>query len=1362
MCLEELETARNAAVSTGIIRGTLVERCDEVVRQAAEIIARVDALYDDQELSFKGKALGVILKLWKEAETLPLPKAVREKLTRLNDLARMVQRCRAIVTEAAFGKSPPISEVESLRTRCRETIDGLLVEDKWCSTVRDSATPFLEFAWKLQVNHYSKQNICLDRCHQLMTDAKDLPGIENSDELRSLLSQLNRPSSPAQSRVEDMDALMDVAIQRTNDLARSAGLDFVDDALFSGCCVLSPVAIETYKSCVGTWFETFRSFDQDERLPGSQDNKQLSDAELTSLVERSDTQLQIVDSILRCSDADTSSEGVVDLMELEELNNSIAAALLARPYFTLMKAFQQYFNRVISAATQWEQRYSCLLPLKSTRMANKANVKSKATLEDIKKALEEPICRALSFESQQRMLVIFNDAQSCVNEFLGILVPPEDGLSRIIHVEMKNPSGSCKSRKELIWSEICLAHRLLERMKLLPLFMSHFSVLEWYYNVLQWMLGALFTETAGTLSITQANEVLKDGCSKSVHQFPYLIAEDMVAAGVCVQSEGVWAFRHGISPCIDCARELYEVLSGHLESTKSLQQEIAALVRKAQQRGGLDSEIVNEKVACLRDKMEIALVKPPQSSWRDLERLLRFSSGTDSTPDTSAPTLPNLKRARDPGETKAVKRSKSVRKRRDRKEGSKLNDFVDPAIGSATLSEDRSIAHREDTLVSESVKTEDIPPTAQSKRISTPLKRMRDIMSDLFSSDDETSEDEARTAATETVSPVPILPVNQLNRSHRRPDELEEKGMCEDSYRPNRVEEETFTPCEESNASTSIGESATEGKKPDSPQPERSRDTMPVSDNSSSYANTVLPLNPVNAESLIETIPPAVACSVSNTQSYSSSEGEPSTAKECGFSAPIAGCSDSASNTVPQQVTTNNESAEQEEPAWKKFIRPSLLSEASEEDLWVVVNRLGPSPRFPGFMKATPHYVFERARQMVDKELRLDEASYDSDLLLKSCPVFASRRFTQSELHFYTAIAEIRAYIMGDHASYRERLHNVRIDSLSGADKILVEDLPPWCVPNVNGRVIHDGDGLVWEWGVRNGARFIRVPTWEKAFEILHPDLYALALRDRSQHELIRKWDENAEEILRSLQRGDQDRQSSASLNVDGIAGVQNSSHPNYPVLEIVADTSSALEKDCSESGPGSGLCAEPVPLPGCFPTFDPNGPLHHDSSIDSTLQYLKFRPVDANIPMNQMFNRMCFAQMCYFIQRRAETRPIVLSHGLPVRGSKQAGVFQYQFSANQSVHGTAFTIAVRVIRNFLHNRSESSYKLFADIIRDGYTFDEASRKRWHQLLALFDEQHRTSKRNSQKGSRGIANRSSSIIELPKTTFRPAGGVGIP
>ena len=645
-----------------------------------------------------------------------------------------------------------------------------------------------------------------------------------------------------------------------------------------------------------------------------------------------------------------------------------------------------------------------------------------------------------------------------------------------------------------------------------------------------------------------------------------------------------------------------------------------------------------------------------------------------------------------------------------------------------------------------------------------------------------------------TTGAVPlILPIDQSKASYGNLDELKEEHLHQVPKRIRAAEEKVFLRADEMNfiiqeeSDDSINDCADvfNGKgscngamvtTPDSSQAEQSHGTilLAASENRASSLTTDLPLHANNLESAEEAItmalnPTAVLHSALNTQGCAASESEPSAASELDFSDRI----DAISDSVSESIQNLSEHAEEGIPAGMRFFGQFATLRVSEADIWSVLNKLGPRPALPEFMRATSYSVFERARKMANTQFCRNNQCFDSEMLMMSCPMFASKLFTLTELHFYTAVAEIRAYITGDFASFRERFQRVRFDSSEDASGVVVEELPPWCIPNVNGRVVHDENGLAWEWGVRNGARFCRVPTWEKAFEILHPDLYALVLRDRSQHDLIRRWDSNADEILLRLLQNDYHAQMNApndrqvyfsknlgSLNFDGVAGIENSSKPKASVAEVDAATSSVVDKEHTQVV--SSCMKLFQDSPGRFPRFNPSGLLCHDNGIGCTLHYLKFRPQDANIPMNQMLRRLRFAQMCYFIQRRAETRPIVKSHGLPVPGSVEVNAFLYQFCANQNVHGTAFTNAVRVIRNYLSNRCKSSYSPFIDIIRDGYTLDEASRKRWQQLLAIFDDQYRTSKRISQKDSRDQGNRSVSITEPSRQIFRPTRIISIP
>ena len=158
--------------------------------------------------------------------------------------------------------------------------------------------------------------------------------------------------------------------------------------------------------------------------------------------------------------------------------------------------------------------------------------------------------------------------------------------------------------------------------------------------------------------------------------------------------------------------------------------------------------------------------------------------------------------------------------------------------------------------------------------------------------------------------------------------------------------------------------------------------------------------------------------------------------------------------------------------------------------------------------------------------LRYRDSFTEAQQLRAHCPVYATGRYRQSPMHFYTAVAELQRFHRGHFHSIPVQCYNVHMYSGPASTPVFVGESPPgafslntgamlqrahvfWsghysrfcgriattpqCVPNINGRLVVMRGLLTWEWGVNYGAHFLHLVSWKQAFafEILYPDLYS-------------------------------------------------------------------------------------------------------------------------------------------------------------------------------------------------------------------------------------------------------------------------------
>ena len=631
--LEELIALKDDAMSTCILEEAVLKNCEDLICRAAEVAKRVDELCSMREHSIDEENVFAIMVLWKEAKTLPLSEKARGNLKRLRALATLLGKCRAILSDAESGVLMSLEEALALK---EDTQKALMAWSDWdCfHTIKTELIPIQRYVWRIEVLGSFKSKIPFDRCKHLIEEGKAISGIEGSAEWELLDSALNA-TIKIRNKLDALGILIEGAMDEMNAVISSSNLNFNAEAFSEENCSLKDAALGAYKACMAEWSRLNNALYLDKKASDIQREERelqlsltLSDetkatVEVLDIINRASYQLVTVDSILRCAEEHVTG-GAVSMLHLDPLFKSIATILSAKPDFLLLKLHQQYFRILIGEVAKWEQRTSSLLPSKLTRTANKAD--SKTTIADLKKALSEPIPRALKFNSQQRMYLVLQDAEKCVEDFCELLIPPAGSISREADAAIKDPSVNAETRNQLIWDEIGLVYALLERMKLIPIYMPQFKILEWYYELLQWMRSALYTDTSapGSMSLDEARKVLEDGRSKAVDEPPSYLTEEMRNLGLFQFKLGTWLIHPEISPCISHANSMYKFLLVNLEDADALEKEASDLLNSARRDKKHQNDIARSASHIIM-RMEKTLVRPSNTVRRSLEQ---FSAGS--------------------------------------------------------------------------------------------------------------------------------------------------------------------------------------------------------------------------------------------------------------------------------------------------------------------------------------------------------------------------------------------------------------------------------------------------------------------------------------------------------------------------------------------------------------------------------------------------------------------------------------------------------------------------------------------------------------------------------------------------------------
>lgn len=647
--LEELSTTRDEALRTNIMEEPLMQQCQELVLRATEMTQQIDSLISSMEHSLdEQQNVLTIMRLWKEAKNVPLSEKARETLKQLRSLATLLGKCRGILAGSESGAPMSLEETIPLKEEVRRTLTTWAGREGF-TAISAVLTQFLRCAWRQEVAGALKSKVSVDRCQQFLEEGKHISGdVESSEEWQRLQSAL-AGASKIHDLLHGLSILIEGAMDEMNAIISSKSLEFNLDAFNEGCILKNDI-LDKYKSCITEWSRLVKALyldtksaeiqreENEIRLSLSLSDEARVNAELLDIISRSHQCILSVDSIFRSSE-EIITGGSISMLQLDAHFKSIASVLSIRPDFLLLKLHQQYFRIIVGEVAKWEQRTSSLLPSKLTRTANKAETKT--TIADLEAALREPIPRALKFNSQQRMFIMLQDAEKCAHDFLELLLPPDGSISREADAEIRDTTSNAESRNQLVWEEIGAVYNLLERMKLIPIFLPQLKVLEWYYELLQWMRGALYTDTTapGSMSLDEARKVLEDGHGKSVEKLPESLIDDSRALGLYILQSGTWLINPRISPCIRHAKKMYDFLRVHVENANALEREALNFIARVQREKKSGAEIANHTNQLIH-RLDSMITRPSNAVRRALDQIVgggRFETVTITKTEDKLP-----------------------------------------------------------------------------------------------------------------------------------------------------------------------------------------------------------------------------------------------------------------------------------------------------------------------------------------------------------------------------------------------------------------------------------------------------------------------------------------------------------------------------------------------------------------------------------------------------------------------------------------------------------------------------------------------------------------------------------------------------
>lgn len=312
----------------------------------------------------------------------------------------------------------------------------------------------------------------------------------------------------------------------------------------------------------------------------------------------------------------TGTSTTVDFRDITALTNHLTLAAEKNPSVKLLASLRTEMSQIHSAAAQWNETASNLVPQKAAR--NKSKYEPvQPTLDVVLAALAEPIARAVVTPTHEKFFRMLQEVDQFRVAFMSFLLPPADSSL----VKDSNSNANCNYQSpeflDKLEKDLDIIKEMKNRAEMIPLDLPEFKVLNWVGALFEWIQSIPYPgddPKQHAVPMDLAQRKLEES-QPIVSTIPANVIETLCRLGVMNfdANAGPVGFHSSIHPNFNLAGDLSDHLEQQIRRTEQLSQRIAKAI---------DSRRPAVELQKLVDEIGESLVEPAPQVRRALDKAL--------------------------------------------------------------------------------------------------------------------------------------------------------------------------------------------------------------------------------------------------------------------------------------------------------------------------------------------------------------------------------------------------------------------------------------------------------------------------------------------------------------------------------------------------------------------------------------------------------------------------------------------------------------------------------------------------------------------------------------------------------------------